>query len=528
ARAAGWLAEHGRPVGALAHAARTGDAEHIAALLRHQAVPLLLAGEHTELRRALTVLGEARIADDTLFALVSASLQLEGGEPGVAALHLAHADAAWPRHPAPELVTLRRLVGSRLAQVAGDVEEMIRATDAAEPGQAPGLEPLVLLHRGTALLAAGRPAEAGERAHAALEAAHEQGQGYVEIQCLTVLSGLAGAVGDVRSMIELARRAEAGATEHGWQRTLASAAAEVLLAYGALLRAEPAECLRLATAAGRLVNGDPPPGTRSLSLVVGTLAGTARFETGAWTAGLREIHDARAAAGTRPLPNGQAALSAVLEHRAAVRFGWGELAQEVVNWSQWSIPDSGELALMRARDHLALGRPDSAGKILRPLLDGVMPTVLPWSVVEASLVDAEAARLAGEDARAVRALKKALSGGRSLGVRYPLVFAAPEILELLTAHRGRLGSLDPFAAEVLAVRRALDVPSLPVPLTNRERSVLRLLPTLRSFDEIAEDLTVSPNTVKTHVRSIYTKLGVKRRRDAVTVARERGLLEDLP
>ena len=47
----------------------------------------------------------------------------------------------------------------------------------------------------------------------------------------------------------------------------------------------------------------------------------------------------------------------------------------------------------------------------------------------------------------------------------------------------------------------------------------------RTFDEIAQDLTVSPNTVKTHVRAIYTKLGVRKRRDAVAVALERGLLE---
>jgi LuxR family maltose regulon positive regulatory protein len=77
---------------------------------------------------------------------------------------------------------------------------------------------------------------------------------------------------------------------------------------------------------------------------------------------------------------------------------------------------------------------------------------------------------------------------------------------------------------VLTLRRTLHVPPM-VPLTARERAVLRLLPTLRSFEEIAEDLTVSANTVKTHVRAIYTKLGVTRRRDAVAVAVARGLLE---
>jgi LuxR family transcriptional regulator, maltose regulon positive regulatory protein len=54
--------------------------------------------------------------------------------------------------------------------------------------------------------------------------------------------------------------------------------------------------------------------------------------------------------------------------------------------------------------------------------------------------------------------------------------------------------------------------------------VLGLLPSLLSLDEIATDLTVSVNTVKSHVRSIYVKLGVSSRRMAVYSARERGLL----
>ena len=45
-----------------------------------------------------------------------------------------------------------------------------------------------------------------------------------------------------------------------------------------------------------------------------------------------------------------------------------------------------------------------------------------------------------------------------------------------------------------------------------------------SLDEIATDLTVSVNTVKSHVRSIYTKLGVSSRRTAVLSAHENGLL----
>ena len=57
-------------------------------------------------------------------------------------------------------------------------------------------------------------------------------------------------------------------------------------------------------------------------------------------------------------------------------------------------------------------------------------------------------------------------------------------------------------------------------LSEREITVLGLLPSMLSLDEIAVDLTVSVNTVKSHVRSIYTKLGVSSRRLAVLAAHE--------
>jgi LuxR family transcriptional regulator, maltose regulon positive regulatory protein len=61
-------------------------------------------------------------------------------------------------------------------------------------------------------------------------------------------------------------------------------------------------------------------------------------------------------------------------------------------------------------------------------------------------------------------------------------------------------------------------------LSERELTVLRPLPSLLSLGEIAADLTVSVNTVKSHVRSIYAKLGVSSRRLAVLAAHEHGLL----
>jgi LuxR family transcriptional regulator, maltose regulon positive regulatory protein len=74
---------------------------------------------------------------------------------------------------------------------------------------------------------------------------------------------------------------------------------------------------------------------------------------------------------------------------------------------------------------------------------------------------------------------------------------------------------------VTAPRRRLDVVE---PLTERELAVLRLLATRLSNREIGRQLYVSINTVRTHIQAVYRKLGVATRAEAVTLARELGLL----
>ncbi len=73
-----------------------------------------------------------------------------------------------------------------------------------------------------------------------------------------------------------------------------------------------------------------------------------------------------------------------------------------------------------------------------------------------------------------------------------------------------------------ALRPRPDAPT--VVLTAREREVLALLPSLLTMAEIAARLYLSFHTVRQHAKSVYRKLGVSRRSDAVRVARERGLL----
>jgi LuxR family transcriptional regulator, maltose regulon positive regulatory protein len=67
-------------------------------------------------------------------------------------------------------------------------------------------------------------------------------------------------------------------------------------------------------------------------------------------------------------------------------------------------------------------------------------------------------------------------------------------------------------------------PALPEPLTDSETRVLRYLPTNLHAPEIAGELTLSVNTIRTHIRHLYQKLAVHSRTEAVAQARALGLL----
>jgi LuxR family maltose regulon positive regulatory protein len=73
------------------------------------------------------------------------------------------------------------------------------------------------------------------------------------------------------------------------------------------------------------------------------------------------------------------------------------------------------------------------------------------------------------------------------------------------------------------IRQAAPI-ATPDELSDSELAVLRLLPTELSNREIGEELFVSVNTVKTHLRNIYAKLRARSREQAVGRAREIGLL----
>lgn len=119
---------------------------------------------------------------------------------------------------------------------------------------------------------------------------------------------------------------------------------------------------------------------------------------------------------------------------------------------------------------------------------------------------------------------QAVSRGVPLGLVRTFLDEDPELLAALrrvAATRGdvALGRLVALAAEEAAAPPLSDGASPITQLTPRELGVLRLLPTRLSNRDMAAELYVSVNTLKSHVRSIYRKLGVEGRSEAIRRAR---------
>ena len=196
------------------------------------------------------------------------------------------------------------------------------------------------------------------------------------------------------------------------------------------------------------------------------------------------------------------------------------------------------LELRRGRTAAARAHADAALGVVATLPGG-------RSVVKAGFVDALVARREGRLAHAERALARAIE--LRLGLVGPLEAWMHVELAEVRAARGRVGTaLEALAAadEILAgcadagmvtalarscavaidaVRRGAPHPAeAPSPA---ERAVLELLPAQLSTRQIADTLFLSPNTVRSHIRALYRKLGVHTREDAVDRAQALGLLD---
>jgi LuxR family transcriptional regulator, maltose regulon positive regulatory protein len=148
----------------------------------------------------------------------------------------------------------------------------------------------------------------------------------------------------------------------------------------------------------------------------------------------------------------------------------------------------------------------------------------PRTLIERSGLLALGAAERGDPRATLAALREALVMTERTGIWAPLLVLAPDLTDLLEARADELGPHQGLAVDLVDRARTSPAPAYVEPLTERETSVLCHLPTLMSNHEIADVMHVSVNTVKTHLKSLYRKLGVSSRREAVLRGRALELL----
>ena len=162
------------------------------------------------------------------------------------------------------------------------------------------------------------------------------------------------------------------------------------------------------------------------------------------------------------------------------------------------------------------------------MIDGSAPALSErWARVEALLLDATARDRLGDRRAAEESLEAALELAEPEALILPfMLWPSRELLERHPGHRTAHAALISTIRDVLAGRAAPRRGSTPLPeaLSDAELRVLGYLPSNLTAAEIASELVVSTNTVRTHMRHIYAKLDAHSRSEAVVRARELGLV----
>ena len=155
---------------------------------------------------------------------------------------------------------------------------------------------------------------------------------------------------------------------------------------------------------------------------------------------------------------------------------------------------------------------------------------MPFAGCQALAIEALARDALRDEPGALRALERCLDVAEPRGQGGVLVSFGASLRSLLRRAIARGTSHRALAEELVAAlegqssSEAGPIEPLLDPLSERELTVLRFLPTMLSNAEIAAEMFVSPNTVKTHLKHVYRKLDVADRRQAVRRGRELHLL----
>ena len=550
--AATWFAEHGYPVEAIGHAQAARDWGLAIRLLADHWAGLRLGGQAATVHALLGAFPLGASAADAELAVLAAADELTHGSLETAERYLGWAARGEALVPAGRdgqvrllLGVVRLLVARQRGDLAAVAEEAWRlqaaaeAPDVAQPGTGEELRALALVSLGTAELWTARFEEASRHLEQGVLLARRIGRPYLEFTGLAY-QGPAGLERSFARSAERSRQAIELAERHGWVDEPAVGVAYMTLAYVLAWQGRLEEAELWIERAERTVRAEAEPTT---AVVAYYARGLIELAYGRDAGALTAFQAAERLSG--PLGNSGLIVprARALRVLALVRMGHMEAAGRVLAGFGDQERDRGEARNAQAVLRLAQGDPRAASAALAPVQDGSAPVVRQSWQVGAFLLEAMAQDMLRDAAATGRALESALDAAEPEHILLPfLLTPLPELLERHARRCARHAALTDEILSLLPADRGgpLGGPEVhgeslkdsPVrlidPLSESELRVLRYLPTHLSRQEIANELYVSANTVKTHMRHLYAKLGTHRRGEAVGRARALGLLAPSP
>ena len=556
AAAANWFAGHGFVTDAVRHAQAAGDWAQAARILAENWLGLALGGRASAAVELLDRFPPELVTADAELITLRAAVDVTRGSLEDAERRLQRA-AALPVSQAPArragfdiLMAGQRV---RLARKRNDVpaviqeaQQLLSLAEAPETGQsgAEDARAMALVSLGTAELMSQQVDDADRHLEQAVALARRVGRPFVEVTALAqwasaaTYRSLAVAMQRGTKAIEVAER-------HGWTQHQALSAAYTVLANVSIWQGRVADAERWLLGAERVLRAEAEPVN---DVMLHYLRGVLELVRGRYGEALGALRaaDKHAESLVTPHPLGRQVRALLV--LALLRLGKTGSAEQSLAGTAASLRGSGEMCAAAAALRLAQDDPAAALRELGPVLDGsVRPVTAVW--IGALVVGAIAYEAAGDPAAATRALEESLELAEPDGIVLPfLLHPASKLLERHSAQRtahaalvldilgllsqsgedavvaagsGRPGAVGSAGIHRDALGSAM---SLWEPLSETELRVLRYLPTNLTTPEIASELYLSANTIKTHIRHLYGKLGVHRRAEAVERARALGLL----
>ena len=538
-QAARWYQRHGRLAEAVQHAADAGDWLLAAGIILDELAigQLIEPGRDHSLAEVFHRMPQPVAQAEPEQLLMSAALELSDGARDLCDSSLAAAESVLDRLPAKDELPGRLAAAlTRLAwaRQTGDYDAATRAVDRAgallrrlpadQVAQHPGIRAQVLAGRGLAELWSDHVDDAVASFAAGAAAACTPDSGYERADCLgylALLKALRGRLGSATGL--LAEAAAATESASGELAARPGPAAAVAAAAVHLQRAQLNQAhsqLKLADAALR----DTPD--RLVSAVAWLVAAQLRLAQGRAGAAIEMIQ--RAEHGWRA-PGWLRLRLALLRSWACAAAGDIQAAVTAAGRADPRSVPAAAVALAHARV--------TAGDLpgARQALDGAhQGAAIEDAGLEACLVSARISYETGDGARGRRSLERALRLARPEQVRLPFALDKAWLRPVLRSDPELAHTyqelLEPGVvsapASPAAAAQPDGQPPAPViePLSEREREVLQHLAGMLSTVEIAGEMYISVNTVKTHLRSIYRKLSVAHRGEAVRRARQLSLI----